>query len=87
MDEVGKQKQALRLVFAMLETVVEMDKQGAPSGPMYVAWMSQGGSLDGYETLMAGLVEAKFVTRSNNCYFATDEGRRLLEMGRKVGAV
>jgi hypothetical protein len=73
-----KAKAAIRLIAAMLEVVQDMEEQGAPSGPMYLAWMTQGGSLDGYQTFMTNLVEAGALRHAHNCYFITPEGRKLV---------
>lgn len=70
----------LLLTKAVLETVAETMPSGAPGGPMYAAFMTAGMSLDQFESLMGGMVEAGFLQKRDECYFITVEGREF--MGR-----
>lgn len=58
------------LAQAALETVREAGKQGAPSGPMYAAFMQYGMSLEQYTALMGALVRAGKLKQRGNVYFA-----------------
>jgi hypothetical protein len=68
---------ALALIRAILETVSEVPT-GVPSGLLYTFWMSQGGTLAAYTTMMNNLVGAGWLTCSNNVYRITDKGRVLV---------
>jgi hypothetical protein len=68
MTEAEKAK-AFGIMRAMLETVVEAGDQGAPAGPMYMAWMAQGGTFATFETVMALLVHAKLVVKRGQVYY------------------
>ena len=62
--------QTLRLIAnAVVETVKEAGPDGAPGGPMYLAFMAYGISLNGFQQIMAGLVDAKQIVRRGDCYF------------------
>ena len=63
----------------MLEVVADMKEQGAPSGPMYLSWMAQGGSLDGYMTFMGQMVENGMFTCQGHVYRITPQGQRLVD--------
>jgi hypothetical protein len=56
------------VVNAMLETVQEMP-QGAPEGPMYLAFQHYGISLGTFQAITAALVDAGKVRRSGNVLY------------------
>lgn len=70
----------LLLTQAVLETVNETMPSGAPGGPMYAAFMTKGMTLDQFESLMGGMVEAGFLEKRGQCYFITTSGKDF--MGR-----
>jgi hypothetical protein len=74
----SKTAAAIALIAAMLDTVAS-EPSGAPSGPMYVCWMSQGGSLDGYQTFMSNLVDARLLRHSGHVYHITPAGQSFLK--------
>ncbi len=67
------QARALQLVVkAVLDAVKEMGPQGAPAGPLYAALMSQGCTLNQFQSLMGALERAGKVRRDGDLYFATE---------------
>lgn len=73
------QKQTFaRVVRAIVETIAECGERGAPSGPLYVAMMSQGMSLDTYQRIMAVIVDVGYATEKAHCYYITEKGRAWL---------
>jgi hypothetical protein len=67
------------LMKAVVETVAEADPTiGAPSGPMYAAFMHVGMSLESYQRLMDGIVGAGLISRRGDCYSITPAGRTFL---------
>jgi hypothetical protein len=58
----------VKVATAIVETVAECP-QGAPGGVLYAALMSRM-SLQTFEQIMAGLVDAKRLRRSGELYFA-----------------
>jgi hypothetical protein len=62
--------QALRLIVsATLEAVAAAGPTGAPAGPLYAAMMTQGASLNQFESLMGCLVRAGKLRQDGNLYF------------------
>lgn len=57
------------LLDIILSTVKETGPQGAPSGPMYMAFMTFGCSLEQYETMVGTLVDAGFLRRSGHVLY------------------
>jgi hypothetical protein len=53
---------------AVVETVNEQP-QGAPAGPMYLAFMAQGMSLNQFEQITGALVAAGRITRRGDCFY------------------
>src|SRR5258708_3693484 len=53
---------------AVLETVGETP-DGAPAGPMYLAFMQHGMSLETFEAITAALVDAKKIRREGDLFF------------------
>jgi hypothetical protein len=71
----------LALTQIVLETVAEADPAtGAPSGPMYAAFMTKGMTLENYQNMMSGMVSGKLLTLNGNCYHITEDGKKFLEM-------
>jgi hypothetical protein len=60
---------ALQLCNAVLESIREAGKQGAPEGPMYLAFQQFGMSLDLFNRILNLLVEAGRIERRNHCCF------------------
>lgn len=68
-DNRAVQPKLLVLLKIILETVKEAGPAGAPSGPMYLAFMQHGCSLDQYEVMTGTLVDAGFLRKEGHCYF------------------
>jgi hypothetical protein len=73
------------LIKALLETISE-EPNGVPSGMLYMFWMTQGGTLSAYTTMMANLAESGWLRHSNNQYFITPKGQELVQRMRAVQA-
>lgn len=70
-----KQRRALILVVgAIIETVQEMGPDGAPAGLLFAALQGQGCTLNQFNSLMDGLVQAGRLRRNNNVYFYVPDG-------------
>jgi hypothetical protein len=70
-----EQVNALRSVAnAIIETVKLSGPLGAPGGHLYAALMASGCSLHQFEQIMAGLVSAKMLTKTGECYTVTEGG-------------
>ena len=67
-----KQRMLLKLVAdAIIETVRETGKQGAPAGHLYAGLMAHGFSLENFQQIMHGLEQAGMVRKSGDLYYAT----------------
>lgn len=58
------------IVRAVVESVNSAGPLGAPGGHLYAALMSQGCTLNQFESLMSALIRAGKVTKQGECYFA-----------------
>ena len=66
----NEQITALRAIAkAITETVALAGPLGAPGGPLYAALMSAGCTLNQFEQIMSGLVNAGVLTKRGECYF------------------
>lgn len=54
---------------AIVETIEETGPTGTPGGLLYAALMNTGLSLDGFEQIMAGLVDAGRINRRGDLYY------------------
>lgn len=63
---------------AVLEAVNAAGELGAPSGTLYAGLMSQGATLNQYQSLMDGLVNKGKLRREGHLYFLTESGRGLM---------
>ncbi len=69
------QKRALILIVsAITETIKEAGELGAPGGVMYAALMSQGCTLNQFESIMGALVRMGRVTKDGDCYRIVESG-------------
>lgn len=59
---------------AVLETIKEAGKNGAPAGPLYAALMQAGFGLSNFEHLMKMLVEAGRIRKVGNVYYYVERG-------------
>lgn len=59
------------LALAIVETVRETGKDGAPAGPLYAALMEHGINYYQFETMMTALVQSNLLTKRGLLYFAT----------------
>ena len=75
---------AQRIGLIVMETIIDADEMGAPSGLLYAALMSKGCSLSQYQSLMAPLERRGFVTLSGDCYHSTPAGVEFAAKLRKV---
>ncbi len=65
-----QQAQALKAIInAVTESVAAAGPLGAPGGPLYAALMTQGCTLNQFESLMGGLVRIGKLRKSGQCYF------------------
>jgi len=65
-----QQQSALALIVkAVVDTIRETGTHGAPSGVMYAALMSQGCSLNQYQSLMSALVNSGKIRQDGDLYF------------------
>ena len=65
-----QQAKALKLIVtSVVDTVRESGDMGAPSGPMYAALMSQGCTLNQYQSLMGALVRTGKLRQEGDLYF------------------
>jgi hypothetical protein len=58
----------LTVMRAVIDTVREAGPMGAPGGHIYAALMTQGASLQQYESLMSALVRTGKLARRGQCY-------------------
>jgi len=65
-----EKRAVIGLMTAIVETVKEAGKLGAPGGVMYAALMAHGCTLDQFNTIMQVLVNVGKLRRSGNLYFA-----------------
>jgi len=77
-DQNRKTQMALQLIKGLLEAIDEMASQGAPSGPMYMVWMTQGGTYQAYQEIMFSLTRTGLIRQVNNCYFITPKGQAFM---------
>lgn len=61
----------LAICEAVIDAVKAAGTHGAPGGVLYAALMAQGCTLNQFQSLMAGLVNAGLLRQSGNLYFAT----------------
>ncbi len=62
-----------RIASVIIEMVAAAGPEfGAPGGHLYNALMTRGCSFPQYEQLMAGLVAAKMLRKSGQCYFVVN---------------
>ena len=54
---------------AIIETVQQSGPLGAPGGHLYAALMAQGCTLNQFEQIMSGLVDAGKLEKRGECYF------------------
>lgn len=71
MDAQTKARQLVQVVMAFVETIKEAGPNGAPEGPMYLAFMQHGGSLESFESMMVGLEKVGIIRRSGHVAFYT----------------
>jgi hypothetical protein len=62
----------LRAVDAVLDTIREMGRDGAPAGPLYLALMGMGCTLGQFEMLMDALVRTGKVRKQGDVYYAVE---------------
>ena len=65
----AEQKRALIvIVSAITETIKEAGELGAPGGVLYAALMSQGCTLNQFESIIGALVRLGRITKDGDCY-------------------
>ena len=62
----------------VLQAVDESGPLGAPSGPMYLAFMQAGMTLDSYTQLTAGIQRLGFMTKRGDCFYITPAGKAFI---------
>ena len=71
----AEQKRALIvIVSAITEAIKEAGELGAPGGVLYAALMSQGCTLNQFESIMGALVRLGRITKDGECYFIREGG-------------
>jgi hypothetical protein len=66
-------KEALKaLADAIIEVVRTAGPLGAPGGHLYAAMMAHGITLQQYEQIMSGLVQAGKLRKQGECYFVVE---------------
>jgi hypothetical protein len=68
----------LQISNAILVAVAGSGDGGTPGGVLYAALMTHGATLEQYEGIMGGLVQAGLLTKSGQCYHVTAAGKRAL---------
>lgn len=69
MADIDSSKVALmRVIRAIVQTVNETP-EGAPGGILYAVLMSQGCTLNQFETLMSALVMQGIIRKQGDCYY------------------
>lgn len=64
-----EQAKVLRFIAgAVIEAVAAAGPTGAPGGILYAALMAHGCTYDQFTQIMGGLVQAKLLTKSGECY-------------------
>lgn len=62
---------------AVLEAVGAAGPLGAPGGTLYAALMAHGATIQQFEKLMAGLVNADLLRKQGELYFLTEKGKAI----------
>jgi hypothetical protein len=75
---------AQKIGLSVLETIEEAGALGAPSGAIYAALMTQGCSLNQYQSLMAPLERRGFITLEGDCYTLNASGSVFIQQLRKA---
>ena len=70
MDNAQAVKAAIELCRAVFETVKEAGLEGAPEGPMYLAFQTRGFSLDTFQRVTDKLISLGLVRRENHILYA-----------------
>lgn len=72
MTPTANQLEAIRrIAAAIVETVKETGEQGAPSGIVYAALMSQGCTLDQYQSFISALVRTGKLRQEGDLLYAS----------------
>ena len=61
----------------VLITIAEVP-EGAPAGPMYLAFQTIGVTLDTFNLYMMSLERLGLITKRHDCYFVTTKGNEYL---------
>lgn len=67
-------KDALKVILAVADSVREMGAQGAPEGPMFLAWQQKGGTLSGWQKCLDILILRGIIERKNHVLYYIDKG-------------
>lgn len=73
-----------RIGLAVLETIQEAGELGAPGGVLYATLMTQGCTLNQFQTLMAPLERQGYVAHEADCYTITPQGETFIGKLRTV---
>ena len=75
MTEITSNKRAMDILHlvaqAVLGTIEEAGPAGAPEGPLYMALMGRGCSLETFQAIMGGLEDAGKIKRLGHVAYAT----------------
>ncbi len=76
---------ALRFIsVAIIEACAAAGHTGVPGGILYAALASKGCTLEQFTGIMSGLVNAGFLRKDGDCYFAT--GREIVPVAPPVAS-
>lgn len=82
--EINKANAVRMVMAAIVEAIIESEPAGMPSGHLYAAVMGHGMSLEGYESLMAGLTSAGVITKPvGHVYHSTELGRVFVSASKR----
>lgn len=71
-----------KVMVALLEVVIHEGAQGAPEGPMYLAFQESGLTIRDFNACLIRMEVAGLIRRSNHVCFATDEAAKLFVEAR-----
>ena len=70
----------------VLITIAEVP-EGAPVGPMYLAFQTIGVTLDTFNLYMMSLERLGLITKRHDCYFLTDKSRKYIAPATELSTV
>jgi len=77
---------AQRIGLVVLETIDGADELGAPGGVLYAGLMTQGCTLNQFQSLMGTLQGRGFVRLEGECYHVTASGKTFIQVLQRTVA-